>query len=115
MPNVCTAENLLGSPVVDGVDFPRVIAGHSITEAQYTIHVRKCAVAIDIMEEPIRDMAHLTLSLQIKYFLHGAQNVSGRNLNFGEFLDQVRTKCNEDGNATLAKGVLMAAEDLIEQ
>jgi hypothetical protein len=106
------SEELLGSPAMEGDDFPRIIGGYLVTEGEYSVFVRDCEISIFIMEEPIRDQDHLMLSLQIEYFIMGAQLIGAKDLNFDQFMVHVRKTCGETPDATLATAVSAAVEEI---
>lgn len=105
------SEELAGQPAFEGQDFPRIISGYSVTEADYAIYFRDCAVALFLMESPIRDADHLRLALQLKAFIQGAAHVAAREINYDQYVNLVRSNCVESDIITLADGVLAASRE----
>jgi len=106
------SEELIGLPAFEGKDFPRIIGGYRVTEGDYSVFVRDCEISIFIMEEPIRDQDHLLLSLQIQYFIIGAQSIGAADLSYDQFMSYVRKACNETPNATLEAALKSAVEEI---
>lgn len=103
------AEELLGDEAIAGSKFPRIIGGHRITEGQYSVYVRECAVAIYFLEKPIADMDELRLSLQLEYFILGASFVSAKSASYYQFLDLVKQNCRSTAGLTLSEAVDLTA------
>ena len=108
-----TAEELLGEPLIPGQEFPRQIGGFSLSEGDYAINVRDCAVALYLMDRPVSGMDELIVSLQIERFIEGAAYVSARQLSLDDFLGELRKDCRSRPASSLAESVNFTAQRFI--
>ena len=100
----------MGEPIFTGDDFPRVIGEYRVTEGEYAIYFRDCAVALFIMEQPVSDRDHLLLVMQMQYFIRGALHVSSTDGSYEQFLENVENSCRGEQVVSLADGVYAASQ-----